>query len=180
MLFFGSIPDTTTRNVSQIPNTSWILRWVIFVLSVRHGVKSHCISTVFMEERERYRHQDDRLVLTVKSSFFYPYPTKWGRYNMFTFMLWWRLGNYFYDLLPAEHQPSLKLEWLLTTANAAGTKSLTCLAKHGAARDNKFWSSGDRPLWMLLTFHVRMPSTLTAGLSSSLVLSNIPNQICDL
>jgi hypothetical protein len=28
--------------------------------------------------------------------------------------------------------------WLLTTANAAGTNGLTCLPKHGAARDNKF------------------------------------------
>jgi hypothetical protein len=29
---------------------------------------------------------------------------------------------------------------MLTTANAAGTNSLTCLPKHGRARDNKFWS----------------------------------------
>jgi hypothetical protein len=35
----------------------------------------------------------------------------------------------------------LKLERLLTTANAAGTNSLTCLLKHGGARDNKFWLS---------------------------------------
>jgi hypothetical protein len=32
----------------------------------------------------------------------------------------------------ASHQPSLKLEWVQTTANAAG--------KHGGARDNKFWT----------------------------------------
>jgi hypothetical protein len=34
----------------------------------------------------------------------------------------------------------LKLEWVLTTANAAGTNGLTCLPKHGEARDNKLWS----------------------------------------
>jgi hypothetical protein len=28
--------------------------------------------------------------------------------------------------------------WVLTTANAAGTDGLTCLPKHGGARDNKF------------------------------------------
>jgi hypothetical protein len=38
----------------------------------------------------------------------------------------------------AWRQPSLKLEWVLTTANAAGTNGLTWLPKHGGARDNKF------------------------------------------
>jgi hypothetical protein len=33
---------------------------------------------------------------------------------------------------------SLKLEWVLTTANAAGNNALTCLLKHGGARDNNF------------------------------------------
>jgi hypothetical protein len=28
----------------------------------------------------------------------------------------------------------------VTTTNAAGTNSLTCLPKHGGARDDKFWS----------------------------------------
>jgi hypothetical protein len=28
--------------------------------------------------------------------------------------------------------------WVLTTANATGTNVLTCLPKHGGARDNKF------------------------------------------
>jgi hypothetical protein len=28
--------------------------------------------------------------------------------------------------------------WELTTANTAGANGLTCLAKHGGARDNKF------------------------------------------
>jgi hypothetical protein len=31
----------------------------------------------------------------------------------------------------------LKLEWVLTIANATGTNGLTCLLKHGGARDNK-------------------------------------------
>jgi hypothetical protein len=34
----------------------------------------------------------------------------------------------------------LKLEWVITTANAAGTNDLTYLPKHGEAQDNKFWS----------------------------------------
>jgi hypothetical protein len=37
-------------------------------------------------------------------------------------------------------QPSLKLEWMLTTAYAAGTNSLTCLPKHVGAQDNKIWA----------------------------------------
>jgi hypothetical protein len=36
--------------------------------------------------------------------------------------------------------PSWKLEWVLTIANETGTNGLTCLPKHGGARDNKFWS----------------------------------------
>ncbi|RVE44983.1 hypothetical protein evm_010347 [Chilo suppressalis] len=30
--------------------------------------------------------------------------------------------------------------WVLATADAAGTNGLTCLPKHGGARDSKFWS----------------------------------------
>jgi hypothetical protein len=41
---------------------------------------------------------------------------------------------------PACRQPSLKLECVLTTANAAGTNDLMCLPKHGGARDSKYWS----------------------------------------
>jgi hypothetical protein len=48
--------------------------------------------------------------------------------------------DYFYDRPPARRQPFLKLEWVLTIANATGTNVLTCLPKHGGARDNKFWS----------------------------------------
>jgi hypothetical protein len=39
---------------------------------------------------------------------------------------------------PAWRQPSLKLEWIITTTNGAGISSLTCFPKHGGARDNKF------------------------------------------
>jgi hypothetical protein len=34
-------------------------------------------------------------------------------------MSWEKFGNYFSDRPPAWLQPSLKLEWMLTTANAA-------------------------------------------------------------
>jgi hypothetical protein len=30
-----------------------------------------------------------------------------------------------------QRQPPLKLQWVLTTANAAGTNGLTCIPKHG-------------------------------------------------
>jgi hypothetical protein len=51
-------------------------------------------------------------------------------------------------------QPALKLEWVLTIANVAGTNSLTCLPKHGGARDNNFgYPSDDWPLRTLLSFH---------------------------
>jgi hypothetical protein len=45
----------------------------------------------------------------------------------------------FYDRPPVWRQPSLKLELMLTTANVAGTNSLTCLPNHGGVWDNKFW-----------------------------------------
>jgi hypothetical protein len=77
-----------------------------------------------------------------------------------------KIRHLFYDQSPAWRQPSLKLEWMLTTVNAAGTNSLTCLPKHGGARCNKFWS----PIqWLtsmnVLSFH---DQTLSARSSSSL------------
>jgi hypothetical protein len=35
------------------------------------------------------------------------------------FIMCWRFGIYFYDRPPALRQPSLKLEWMLTTVNAS-------------------------------------------------------------
>jgi hypothetical protein len=64
-----------------------------------------------------------------------------------TYFLWCCDKDYFYDRPPAWRQPSLKLEWVITTANAAGTNGWTCLLKHGGARDNKFWSS---ILWLTI------------------------------
>jgi hypothetical protein len=82
--------------------------------------------------------------LIAKSYFSYPYPNKWGRFNVFLSCcdkdsaIIFTTGR----LAPAWLQPSLKLEWVLTTANAAGTNGdgLTCLPKHWRARDSKFWS----------------------------------------
>jgi hypothetical protein len=75
-------------------------------------------------------------------------------------MLWYRFGNYFYDRPPA-CQPSLKLEWVLTTVNATGSNGLTCLP-------NKFWSPIlFSSLRTLLSFYNRMPNALNAGPSSS-------------
>jgi hypothetical protein len=70
------------------------------------------------------------------------------------------------------HQPDsaiifLNFEWVLTTANASGTNSLTCLPKHGGARDNKFWPSHDWVLRTLLSFRNHTPSALTADPSRS-------------
>jgi hypothetical protein len=70
-----------------------------------------------------------------RTSFSYPYPTKWGRYNMF-FIIMIKIRQL---LRPATCLTSTLLETrMLTTANAAGTNGLTCLPKHGIARDNKF------------------------------------------
>jgi hypothetical protein len=57
--------------------------------------------------------------------------------------------------------------WVLTTANTAGANGLTCLPKHGGARDITFFGhpSDDRPI--LLSFHNPTPSALTAEPSSS-------------
>jgi hypothetical protein len=64
-------------------------------------------------------------------------------------------------------KPSLKLEWVLTTANSVGTNGLTCLPKHGGALNNKFWSPYAWPLRTLLSFRDRTPSALSKGPSSS-------------
>jgi hypothetical protein len=77
-----------------------------------------------------------RLILFYCSS--YPYPTKWGRYNMFSSCcdkdsaIIFTTGRLTSTLLETGVDA--------TTANAARTNSLTCLPKHRGARDNKFWS----------------------------------------
>jgi hypothetical protein len=96
----------------------------------------------------------------VLSSFSYPYPTKWGGHVFHHIVI--EIRQLF--LRPAWRHPSSKLEWVLMTVNAAGTNVLTCLPKHGGARDNKFWSPITRPLRTLLSFGDR---TLTAGPPSS-------------
>jgi hypothetical protein len=90
-------------------------------------------------------------------SFSYSYPTV-GSVQHVSIMLQLFLR------LVAWRQPSLKLEWMLTTANAAGTTSLKCLPKHGGARDNKFCSPIQWPLRMMLSFRNHTP---TARPSSS-------------
>jgi hypothetical protein len=69
-----------------------------------------------------------------KSSSSYPYPTKWGWYNMFSSCF--DKDSAFIFTTGRLPDVSLKLEWMLMTVNAAGTNSLTCLPKHGGARDN--------------------------------------------
>jgi hypothetical protein len=56
--------------------------------------------------------------------------------------------------------------WVLTTANAAGTNGLTCLPKHGGARDNKFLVTHSMPDQRCLTSTIVRRGALTAGLSS--------------
>jgi hypothetical protein len=52
--------------------------------------------------------------------------------------------------------------WALTTANAAGTNGLTCLPKHGRARDNKLGHPSND--WtMLLNFRDRTPKRNDRG-----------------
>jgi hypothetical protein len=70
------------------------------------------------------------------SSSSYPYPTKWGRYNMFSCS---DKDSAFIFTTGCLRLPDVN-DVVLTTANAVGTNSLTCLPKHGGAWDNKFWS----------------------------------------
>jgi hypothetical protein len=60
----------------------------------------------------------------------------------------------------------MKLEWVLTIANATGTNGLTYLPKHGGARDTGHLSY-DWLLRPVLSFRDRTPSALTARPSSS-------------
>jgi hypothetical protein len=69
-----------------------------------------------------------------------------------TTMLW--SDSLFLRPAVAWRQPSLKLEWALTSANAAGTNSLTCLQKHGGAWNNKFWSP---ILWLTIENVAKLP-----------------------
>jgi hypothetical protein len=63
--------------------------------------------------------------------------------------------------------------WVLTTANAAATNGLMCLTKHGA-QDNKILVSLLMTDQRCLTSAIARRSTLTAGSSSSLVVSIHP------
>jgi hypothetical protein len=76
---------------------------------------------------------------------------------------------FFYDRPPAWRQSSLKLEWMLTTANAAGINRST------EERDliNFGHPSYDWPLRTLLSFCNRSLSALTAWPSSSSSISSI-------
>jgi hypothetical protein len=93
------------------------------------------------------------------SSFFYPYPTERGRYNMFFLML--KIRKIFLRPVAANaadckclctgllyglhirrtgHNPPRGSNagwWMLTIANATKTNSLTYPSKYGGARDNK-------------------------------------------
>jgi hypothetical protein len=60
-------------------------------------------------------------------------------------------------------------DWWVLTANAAGTNGLTCLPKHGRARDNKFWVTHPMTDQFCLSSAIARRSALTAGLSSSLL-----------
>jgi hypothetical protein len=72
------------------------------------------------------------------SSFSYPYPTKWGWYNMFFISCDKDSAIIFTtDRLPDGNPPWKRL----MTANAAGTNGLPCFPKHGGAQDNIFWSA---------------------------------------
>jgi hypothetical protein len=57
--------------------------------------------------------------------------------------------------------------WVVMTANAAGTNGLTCLPKHGGARDNKFLVTPSMIYQRCLTSAIARRSALTAGPSSS-------------
>jgi hypothetical protein len=51
-----------------------------------------------------------------------------------------QIQQLFFDRPPSWRLHSLKLNWVLTTANVTEINGLTCLPKHGRARYNKFWS----------------------------------------
>jgi hypothetical protein len=53
--------------------------------------------------------------------------------------------------------------WVLTTANVAGTNRLTCLSKHGGARDNKFLVTHPMSDQRCLTSAIARRSAWTAG-----------------
>jgi hypothetical protein len=57
--------------------------------------------------------------------------------------------------------------WLPTTANATGTDGLTCLPKHGGARDSKFLITHPMTDQRCLTSAIARRNALTAGPSSS-------------
>jgi hypothetical protein len=63
--------------------------------------------------------------------------------------------------------------WVLTTSNAAGTNGLTCLPKHGGARDNKFMVIHPMTNQRCLTSAIVRWSAPTAWPSSSSGLSAV-------
>jgi hypothetical protein len=57
--------------------------------------------------------------------------------------------------------------WVLTTANVAGTDGLTCLPKHGGARDNGFLVTHPMTDQRCLTLAIARRSALTTDPSAS-------------
>jgi hypothetical protein len=55
------------------------------------------------------------------------------------------------------------MEWVVTTANAAGTNGFACLPKHGGARDSKFCSYIPWLTFADVSFSYHTPNALTAG-----------------
>jgi hypothetical protein len=80
----------------------------------------------------------------------YPMPSHWNIHNYHTRHLHYHnhhlfnvptAGTFLMDCLQRGYNPSRGPSadwWVLTTANTAGTNDLTCLPKHGGARDNEF------------------------------------------
>jgi hypothetical protein len=67
--------------------------------------------------------------------------------------------------------------WMvLTSLNAAGTNRLTCLPKHGGARDSKFLVTHPMTDQRCLTFALARRSALTAGPSNNIIISFISDQ----
>jgi hypothetical protein len=76
------------------------------------------------------------ILIEKTSAFSYPYPLNWGWHNLLPPCCDKDSVTYFTTGRLSYIYPPWSIEWLLTSANAAGTNGLTW----GKARVNKFWS----------------------------------------
>jgi hypothetical protein len=113
-----------------------LVQWCIRLLCMRLQVRLPYNTNICVHEHARYIESEGILCII---SFSYPYPTKWGWYNIF-FHLVIKIRQLF--LRPAAFLTSTLFETRLGANDCKCSQDIS-LTKHGGARNNKFGHPSD-------------------------------------